>query len=119
MHGLGWGPVGSAVTSFVFYLSEGGVVVFFLLGLWSLLGRAAVVGHRTFPNVTERGLQRFSMWLVVFLAGWSLVFKELLPDRGRIMLYTGGSVVYANVATMLLCFCVPVGMVVLWRKVAR
>jgi hypothetical protein len=116
---LGSGVLGSGVTSTVFYLSEGAVLVFFLLGLWWALGRFLPGVARSFPKVGENGLRAFCGFQVLFLACWSIVFKELLPDRGRTLLSTGGSVHYANLAAFVLCFLVPAGAVIAWRSAAK
>lgn len=109
--------VWSLATSAMMYLAEGFQFVLFAVGIMylcrRLLGRTIA---RVIPvTVNERTLGWFMGFQVAFLAGWSVVFKCLLPlpfHQHSGPLYRGGSQYYAYGAEILCVFAILVG---LWR----
>lgn len=88
-------------TSFFIYLSEGALFCTFCLGLVIFSFRFMGPKLRkcfTFSHVTDQGLARFAIFLVVFVAAWSVLFKLSLPYVVRTPkgpLYHGDSQYYA------------------------
>lgn len=91
-------------TSLFMYLSEAGLFWLMVLGLWRVVGLfSSRVLRPVFPSVSVVDLRRWALWQVVFVAGWSVVFKLSLPvwlRSARGPLFHGGSQVFAGSAEL-------------------
>lgn len=107
----------SLVWSSMFTWSNEGVTfLLFLVGLYVLCLRLSRYLRRFMGSVTDVGLARFAVFQVVFLAVWSVIFKDLLPSFVRQPtgpLYHGWSQTFAMTAQDIGTVLAMVGLVVL------
>jgi len=105
-------------TTLTLYLSEGGLTFLFFAGMWAASGwlvRVLRRGPVRLDRVTDAMMRRVAIWLTVFIAVWSVLFKGVLyvtlrRSTAHVLLSKGQSLGIAVPAECVLLLLLLVGL---------